>query len=203
MSLLQRIPDAAVLISLSPEELASQLLAAVVPARPNINQGMFHRDSIARFAAEYSQQSQADVELAITEAWRWLEFNMFILPAAGISGQNGWFVPGRRGRAALEHPEQFTAHTKAAKFPRELLHPAIAERVWAALARGDYDVAVFYPFRAVEESVRKVGRYTDTDIGTELMRKAFDQSKGRLTKSTDPKPAREALAHLFAGAIGS
>jgi hypothetical protein len=136
------VPDAEVLTSLAPEELASQLLAAT-PVRTN--QGMFNRDSISQFAAAYPSQRQNDVELAITEAWRWLEINMFFVPAPGINGQNGWFVLGRRGRAALEQPQQFAAYAKAAAFPRELLHPAIAERVWAAaLARGEYDVAVFY-----------------------------------------------------------
>lgn len=93
-------------------------------------------------------------------------------PAPGINGHNGWFVHGRRARAALEHPEQFVAYNKAAAFPRELLHPSIAERVWAALARGDYADAVFLSFRTVEESVRKAGGYADTEIGVDLMRKA-------------------------------
>jgi uncharacterized protein (TIGR02391 family) len=203
VSLRQRISDAQVLISLSPEEVASQLLNVIGHVRPNVNQGMTNRDQISRFAGEYPPQHQADVEIAITEAWRWLEINMFILPALGTNGQNGWFMLGRRGRAALEHPEQFVAYSKAAAFPRELLHPAIAERVWAALARGDYADAVFFGFRSVEESVRKAGKYADTEIGVELMRRAFDAVKGPLTKQSDPKPEREALAHLFAGAIGS
>jgi uncharacterized protein (TIGR02391 family) len=202
VSLRARISDAQLVISLAPEELASQLLSALAP-RPNINQGMFNRDSISRFAGEYPGQYQPDVELAITEAWRWLEFNMFIVPAPGINGQNGWFVPGRRGREALANPQLLTAYRKASTFPRELLHPAIAEQVWAALARGDYDTAVFYAFRTVEETVRKAAGYADTEIGVELMRRAFDASKGPLTKQSDPKPEREALAHLFAGAIGS
>ena len=203
VSLRRRIPDAQVLISLAPEELASQLLSEIGPGRPHVNQGQVNRDQISRFAGEYAQQHQADVEIAITEAWRWLEINIFIVPAPGINGHHGWFVLSRRGRAALEHPEQFVAYSKAAAFPRELLHPAIAERVWAALARGDYADAVFYGFRSVEESVRQAGKYADTDIGVDLMRKAFDAAKGPLRKQTDPKPEREALAHLFAGAIGS
>jgi uncharacterized protein (TIGR02391 family) len=202
VSLRQWIPDSRVLLSLAPEELASQLLTALGPIRPNINQGMFNRDQISRFAQEY-QPYQDEVEIAITEAWLWLEINMFILPAPGTNGHNGWFVHGRRGRAALERPEQFVAYSKAAAFPRELLHPSIAERVWAALARGDYADAVFLSFRTVEESVRKAGGYADTEIGTDLMRKAFDAAKGPLAKQSDPKPEREALAHLFAGAIGS
>jgi uncharacterized protein (TIGR02391 family) len=78
-----------------------------------------------------------------------------------------------------------------------------AGRVWAALARGDYADAVFLAFRAVEESVRKAGGCADSEIGVELIRRAFDSTKGPLTKQSDPKPEREALAHMFAGAIGS
>ncbi len=52
VSLRQRIRDPAVLVSLAPEELASQLLS-VLPVRPNINQGMFNRDQISRLAEEY------------------------------------------------------------------------------------------------------------------------------------------------------
>jgi uncharacterized protein (TIGR02391 family) len=201
MSLRARIPDEQVLLSLTPEELASQLLTTL-PVRPNVNQGMFNRDTISRFASEH-QHFQGEIEIAITEAWRWLEFNMFIVPAPGINGHNGWFVPGRRGHAALANPQLLASYTKAAAFPRELLHPTIAERVWAALARGEYDAAVFYAFRAVEEAVRGAGGYAPTDIGTDLMRMAFNPNDGPLTKQTDPKPEREALAHLFAGAVGS
>jgi uncharacterized protein (TIGR02391 family) len=198
-TLRQRIPDPAVLISLAPEELASQLLSTL---QTRLQNGMVHRDETSRLASDYPER-QGEIELAITEAWRWLEINIFILPAAGINGRNGYFVLGRRAQSALQQPQRFTAYSKAAAFNRELLHPAIAERIWAALARGDYADAVFYGFRAGEESVRKAGGYADTEVGVELVRRAFDAVKGPLTKQSDPKPEREALAHLFAGAIGS
>jgi uncharacterized protein (TIGR02391 family) len=92
---------------------------------------------------------------------------------------------------------------RAAVFPRELLHSVIVDRVWTALARGECDVAVFYAFRAVEESVRRAGGFAESDVGTVLMRKAFDSKNGPPTKASDPDAEREALAHLFAGAIGS
>ena len=205
MSIKARIPDAAVLLSLDVEEAASQLLQALGPQilRPWPGNGMANRDDIARYSGEYPQQHQQEVELAVTEAWRWLELNLFIVPAPGINGSNGWFVLGRRGRKAIEHPEQFTSYAKATAFNRDLLHPLIAERVWSALARGDYADAVFYAFRAVEETVRKAGKYDDTDIGVPLMFKAFDSQRGPLRKDADPEAEQKALANLFAGAIGS
>jgi uncharacterized protein (TIGR02391 family) len=201
MSLRQLIRDPQVVLSLAVEELAPQVFKAIT-ANLRLQNGMFNRQDISRLAREYPQQ-QDDVEIAIIEAWRWLEIHMFILPAPGSNGQNGYFVPGRRGRDALADPRKITSYTKASLFPRELLYPAIVERVWAALARGEYDIAVFSAFKAVEEAVREAGGYSSTDIGTELMRKAFAADSGPLAKQSDPKPEREALAHLFAGAIGS
>jgi uncharacterized protein (TIGR02391 family) len=69
--------------------------------------------------------------------------------------------------------------------------------------RGDLDEAVFKGFKAVEVAVRAPGGYSDKDIGVELMRKAFHPDTGPLRRSSDPAAEREALSHLFAGAIGS
>ena len=68
--------------------------------------------------------------------------------------------------------------------------------------RGDYDTAVFQSFKEVEIAVREAGSFEDTIIGTDLMRKAFDVEQGPLTNSQDPKAERQAVGHLFAGAIG-
>jgi len=40
---------------------------------------------------------------------------------------------------------------------------------------------------AVEEAVREAGGYSPADIGTDLMRKAFNQEMGKLTDSTQSK----------------
>jgi uncharacterized protein (TIGR02391 family) len=87
--------------------------------------------------------------------------------------------------------------------PTATLHPSIASKVRAALKRGDLGDAVFNSFKVVEEAVREAGGYSPADIGKDLMRKAFDPEKGKLTDSTQPKAEREARAHLFAGAIGA
>ena len=88
-------------------------------------------------------------------------------------------------------------------FPKSLLHPTIANKVYSALMRGELDDAVFAAFKAVEVAVRAAGNYKATDIGVALMRKAFDFKSGPLTDQSHPEAEREALCHLFAGAIGS
>jgi hypothetical protein len=51
--------------------------------------------------------------------------------------------------------------------------------------------------------VREVGGYAATDLGTDLVRQAFDPKKGSLTDLLIPESERAALAQLFVGAIGA
>jgi uncharacterized protein (TIGR02391 family) len=202
------IPDVHVLLSLGPEELAFQLLQL---AREHLDQPgapavplMSLKDVDQRRTWGYGQEYESEVGVAVSEAWRWLELNLFLVPATHVISANGipLFVLGRRGRQALTH-EQFADYRRAAAFPRELLHPAIVQPVWPLLARGEFDAAVLLAFKAVEVAVREAGRFEPTDLGVPLMRKAFNAESGPLSKTADPIAEREALMHLFAGAIGS
>jgi uncharacterized protein (TIGR02391 family) len=108
----------------------------------------------------------------------------------------------RRARAILAN-DSFKTYARSVAFPKAMLHTSIVEDVWLDIVRGDLETAVFKSFRAVEVAVREAGNFTDTDIGTPLMRKAFDKATGPLSDMQQPEAEREALAHLFAGAIGS
>ncbi len=50
---------------------------------------------------------------------------------------------------------------------------------------------------------RELARLEATDIGMDLMRKAFKPSSGPLSDNATPAGEQEALMHLMAGAIGS
>lgn len=91
----------------------------------------------------------------------------------------------------------------ARRLAKDLLHQKIREDVWAPYHRGKYDTAVFEAMKAVEVSVRDAANLTAKDIGTNLMRKAFDPEMGSLTDMSTEKAEREARFHLFTGAIGS
>lgn len=204
-TLLTLVPDIEVLLALAPEELA-QIFLKLVP------KGMFQPDSItnnvfqvpvtlpAQAAYPYHREDEAGV--AFNEAWNWLRINNLIVPAPGINGQNGWMVLTRRG-AAIKDEQAFQRFREAAAFPKSLLHPSIADKVWLALARGDLEEAVFTAFKAVEEAVRSAGNFGPTDIGVPLMHKAFHKTKGPLSDPNQTEAEREALMHLFGGAIGS
>lgn len=205
-SLATLIPDLGTLLALAPEDLAYTLLE-LVRQQVRVNNGMFRPDLIDesyKCQPAYYRQAQVrrQIEVTLSEAWWWLRIHMLILPASGVDGTNGWMILSRRGDAIV-NKEDFQRFREAAAFPKELLHPSIADKVWLASARGDLDGAVFAAFKAVEEAVRNAGGFGPTDVGVPLMRKAFDKTTGPLSDLSQPEPEREALAHLFAGAIGS
>jgi uncharacterized protein (TIGR02391 family) len=189
------IPDVEALLALAPEELAQVLLRV---AKENIQNGIFAPTNIDTAYAV----KEREAEIAVSEGWNWLRVQGLIVPASGMNGVHGFMVISRRG-SAITNEKEFERFREAAAFPKAMLHPAIADKVWLSLARGDLPDAVFAAFRAVEEAVRKAGGFGPTDIGVPLMRKAFDKDTGPLTDKTQPEAEREALAHLFAGAIGS
>lgn len=203
MHVAELVPDAE--IGLAAEELAHVLLQL---AEANLQNGRINRQQLTMVPAEagagrrYPQGREAEITLALCEAYNWLEVQGLLLPEPGVNGQNGWMLFSRKGQALLDRAN-FNSYLAATEFPKSLLHPAIAERVWITLARGELSVAVFAAFRQVEEAVREAGDYSDTDIGVDLMRRAFHPNDGPLSDREQPTAEREALMHLFAGAIGS
>ena len=208
MALQDLLPDATVLLALPPEELAFYILQAAKQSADG--NGLMNLQTLQAqvtgglhgHGPSYPPASRAHVEIALAEGWQWLETQLLIVRAPGINGTNGFRVLGRRA-VGLQTEDQFKAFRQGTAFPKELLHPAIAERAWIAVMRGEFEQAVFFSFKAVEVVVREAGGFGDTDVGPVLMRRAFDPTNGPLTKLSDPLAERESLAHLFAGAIGS
>jgi len=200
------IPDIDVLLALAPEELAEVVLRLAHEHRHN---NLIHLQSIASNIHGtpgandgYPQNRRKDAELALAEAWNWLSIQGLLIPEPGTNGNNGWMLLSRRAQTVLAN-NTFKTYARSVGFPKALLHPSIADEVWLDIVRGDLETAVFKSFRAVEIAVREAGHFADTDIGVPLMRKAFDKATGPLSNQQQPEAEREALAHLFAGAIGS
>jgi uncharacterized protein (TIGR02391 family) len=206
-SLPQLIPDAETLLALAPEELAFYVLQAARHATQN---NLTSLDYVFAPLQQVGGQSGwqrygnqfGEIQMAVSEDWAWLENQLFLVPAEGMNGRNGFRVFGRRARN-LDTESQFKAFRQASAFPKELLHPRIAERAWIALMRNELDAAVFYSFRAVEEAVREACEYPVAKHGMSMMREAFHPENGPLADSSQPIAEREALQALFAGAIGS
>jgi uncharacterized protein (TIGR02391 family) len=139
------------------------------------------------------------------EAWDWLCNEGFLARQATDSSKSLTFVT-RRGQR-IKSRDDFAAYQRANILPKRQLHPLIANRVYPAFLRGEYDTAIFQAFREVEVGVRTAGSFSVSDHGTDLIRTAFRVSKtggtaGPLTDTTLPAGEQEAMGHLFAGAFG-
>ena len=201
VSIYSLVPSAQDMLELQPEELAGVLMTHLNSLPPSdqqqLNRYNFSIDT--HTIEEYPSDQWDELKHALTEAWVWLEREGLLVPKPGTQGE--WVVISRRGQK-LRTRDQVDSYRRANRLPSQLLHPRIAQKVWALFLRGDYDTAVFQAFKEVEVEVRKAANFADADIGVDLMRKAFKKC-GPLADATVLKAEQEALAHLFAGAIGS
>lgn len=204
-TILTRIPDPLVFVALSAEELAFTLLLLADEHKQNNivhHQAIIGQiDGVPGANNGYPQAMRAEVELAFAEAWNWLMVQGLLIKDVGPNGNNGFVRLSRRSKSLL-NSEKFLDYSKGVGFPKSLLHPSISQDVWLDLSRGDYETAVFKAFRMVEIAVRNAAGFDSKDIGATMMRKAFDKTNGPLINPEDPESEREALAHLFSGAIG-
>lgn len=201
MSLYSFFPDHEAFLALEPEEVAGVILEYL-----NSNPDAFglqlnrYNFSLPHTVQEYPKEFQDEISRAIAEGWVWLEREGLIAPTPGSKGE--WVFITRGGKK-IKDRTGLEKYQKSDMLPRRLLHPQIAQKIWSAFIRGEYDTAVFQSFKEVEVATREKAKLPDTEIGVALMRKAFDIKNGPLTDLTSPKAEREAVQHLFAGAIGS
>lgn len=134
------IPDPDLLLALEPEELAVKLLFLL---RQRFGGGEFHPGNLlyelggdrTRGQPGYSCERVGEIELALAEAWAWLEAQGLVLPEKGSNGQNGWRRLSRRARR-MESEADFANFRTARLLPRAILHPKIADPMWHAYMRG-------------------------------------------------------------------
>jgi len=190
--------DYALLIELEPEELAGYILAYAHQATFSERQALLRRGLPGLVSlGEVPAQIRDQVTLALAEAWQWLDREGLIAPQPHSRG----FTITRRGQR-LKSEADVAAYVASRALPRTLVHPRLVQRVWSTVVRGDYETAVFQSFREVEIAVRDASQLPSTELGISLMRRAFDKNSGPLSDLNEPEGEREALAHLFAGAIG-
>ena len=203
--LINAIPDVEVLLAIEPEELAGKILFLMRQRKTakttlqNLQSELWY---VGQTGPTCPQNRSGEIGLAFTEAWAWLEAQGLLVPDDGINGQNGWRRLSRRARK-MESATDFANFRTARLLQREVLHPSIAETVWLAFVRGEFDAAVFQAMKAVEVSVRKASKLAQDVLGVDLMRRAFHPDTGPLTDPSAQAGERIARAALFAGAIGS
>jgi uncharacterized protein (TIGR02391 family) len=216
MNISKLVPNPEDLLALEVEEIAGVLLEVLnqmYPSEPDPNSSTNqpHRHNFFNSLNHQPPYPAAGivikqrVALALMEAWSWLERENFIAWQAGFHGTETYFITrrGRRvsSRAGLE------SYVHANLLPRAKLHPAIADKVYPAFLRGEYDTAVFQAFRELEVAVRNAGGFHPDVVGVKLMREAFRTTQGSaapgpLTDQDLPIAEQEGMMNLFAGAIG-
>jgi uncharacterized protein (TIGR02391 family) len=141
-----------------------------------------------------------------SEAFAWLEAERLI--ARNHADHGGTYIITRVG-ATISESRDLSSYAKRAYLPRDVLHERVSEVSLAPFLAGRYDEAVRDAFTRVEVAVRTAAGYGNGKYGVTMMREAFAPGKpdgsGTLGPLTDPElefTEREAVAHLFAGAIG-
>jgi uncharacterized protein (TIGR02391 family) len=205
--LAQAIPDAKVLLALEPEELGSKLLFLLrkrVPAGmvslTNLEAEFWDGPHLRNGQPLYPREMRNGIAVAMTEAWAWLEAQGLLVPAADSNGRNGWRVLSRRARR-FESEAEFANYAVARMLPREMLNPRIADKVWMAFMRGEFDVAAFQAMKAVEVAVRDTTGLPDSLVGTKLMQAAFAAENGPLTDMSAEGGEKSGRLQFFVGAI--
>jgi len=208
--LTQAIPDADVLLALEPEELGAKLLFLI--RKRNFSRNMFMPGQLnaelwpsTTFPGQqtpYPLNRRDAIDVALTEAWAWLEAQGLIVPAPDSSARYGWRILSRRAQR-FENEAEFTQYAVARMLPKQALHSKIADKVWMAFMRGEFDVAALQAMKAVEVSVRDAAGLGNSMIGVTLMREAFSPDKGPLTDMNAERGEQVARMELFSGAIGS
>jgi uncharacterized protein (TIGR02391 family) len=210
MNLSDVIPDADVLYALEPDELGLRMLP-VLADWPGLYPwlSLTLSDFIAvvcgtapHCSAQYGIEQNARVELAIREAWAWLEGSALLITRSRHGEPNLVRTLSRRANQLAREPEARRV-LSVRRIPRDALHPMIREDVWALYHWGKYDSAVFEAMKAVDVSVRDAAGLSAAQIGTKLMRTAFEVDNGPLTDKSAEPAERQAISDLFAGAIGA
>lgn len=207
LNLSDLIPDADVLVAFEPDELGLRILPLL--AKWPSGHAFQLSELLERVAGDrpspfpmgnYPSSRRTEIREALSEAWAWLVGAALLVPDCNYSG--GMLKLSRKSRRLAQEPDARRALSRRI-IPKDILHPKIREDVWGHYHRGKYDTAVFEAMKAVEVAVRQVAGFTAADIGTKLMRKAFDFENGPLTDKTTEQAECQARNDLFSGAIGS
>jgi uncharacterized protein (TIGR02391 family) len=209
----QAIPDAQILLSLQPEEVAGKIL--FILRRRNERQAsgpqafilanllgeLWPRNYLPNYQPPYPLEMRQEIDLAIAEAWGWMIAQGLLVSTGSHSAADSYLL----GRRALKFQDEsdFVRFSVSRMLPKENLHPRLADKVWSAFLRGEYDVAVFQAMKAVEVAVREASGLPDSLLGVNLMRTALNPAGGPLTDPLAEAGERDARSALFAGAIGS
>jgi uncharacterized protein (TIGR02391 family) len=204
--LIELVRDIEQLLTLSHPQLAHIILRVLLPPIPELvmKEVVSGNHPINLHPQQIDTNAYAprhrEAELALLEAWAWME-SQAILVRTDRHGSYGFNTLSMTGASFFQNADSRSL-IAARRINQQDLHAALHKEALAAFWQRSFDTSVFAAMKAVEVSVREASGLGQNDIGTGLMRKAFDKDSGPLTDQALPTGERESLAHLFHGAIG-
>ena len=162
------------------------------------NSGNHHRIRVSPAIRSQNAKTQP----CAFRSFAWLQAQGLLIPAPGVNGKHGWRFLSRRAHK-IESETKFAGFAISRLLPKELFNPKIADLVWSAFMRGEFDVAAFQAMKGVEVAVRMASGLAGDLLGVKLMRATFAPENGPLTDATEEGGERVGRMELFAGAIGS
>lgn len=151
----------------------------------------------------YDQPAPPDLEdllARLSDAWAWLESHALI-GHSSKNPQGNWSRVTSAGKVLLEDPNALSKVWADDRLTGDL-HPALSS-ARSNFALADYETASFAAMKAVEVEVRRVAGLPNELVGVALMRKAFSPKDGALRDPGAEGGEQQAIADLFAGAIGA
>ena len=118
-------PNADDLVTLGPEDLAPVLLRLAVPRLQSAGvqfEAVIETPIIeVQAGRDWPFYKKPDVIQASKRAWKWLDREGFIEPAAGMNGRNGWYNITEKGRQVAEGHDIVQPLLRPSKTPCEKL----------------------------------------------------------------------------------
>ena len=208
VQLVELIPDPDFVIALEPEELGLRMLPVLAtwPRFQELQLELLLDYLIGNSrgpnpSGQYPQNRRIEIAVAVSEAWAWLEnATLLIEHPPYASSQPSSRLVSRRAQQLAKEPDPRRAFSSR-RIPKEALHPAIREDVWALYHRGQYELAIIAAMIAVEVRVRAAANFSNADHGKDMIARAFNANNGPLRDQAAPTAGREALAALMTGAF--
>jgi uncharacterized protein (TIGR02391 family) len=191
------IPNPDEMLRLDLEDVA----AVIMESLNSIEHLQLNRNDFAlqRTVQEYPPAYHERLLKALMTGWGYLEREGLI---AEMPTKPGWYFITEKGKT-IQSREDLNAYRASTMLPKYILHPVIAKKVETAFLNAEYDTAVFQALREVEVAVRNASGSSPTDIGAQLMRKAFDPKTGPLRDDAAIDMEKTAICEMFAGLIGA
>jgi uncharacterized protein (TIGR02391 family) len=189
------VPTAQQLRTLSTAELAMVLLTSL-DEQPNPNSILREHEQA------HSRNGESDLDFLgqrLSDAWAWLVANGLVGPHHRNTPSD-WFRVTDRGRHVVETGS--VSELLAEQRLPDDLHSSLFE-ARSQFRGGKAEIAVFAAMRQVEVRLREQSGAGNDMIGVALARHALRPDGGPLADDRLEAGEREAISHLFAGALGA